>query len=100
MPQFLQNADPGTLILIAVGCVLLCGVGVALFFGLQILGTVLNLFTGVFHLFETVISGGPGVWCGCLVVLLLCGGCAGLVFLVTTCQSNPNSINFCLLLPR
>jgi hypothetical protein len=100
MPQFLQNIDIGTVLLLAVGCIGLFVVVLLLFFGLQVLGTTLSVFSGVLHLFEGVINGGPGVWCGCLVLLFICGGCAGLALVVTTCQSNPSAINFCLLLPK
>jgi hypothetical protein len=100
MPEFLQHVDIGTVLLLAVGCIFLFVVVLLVFFGLQILGTTLNVFVGVLHLFEGVINGGPGVWCGCLVLMLACGGVAGIVLVVTTCSSNPSAINFCLLMPK
>ncbi len=100
MPQLLQNVDLGTVLLLAVGCIFLFVVVLLLFFGLQILGSTVTIFSGVFHLFTGVINGGPGVWCGCLVLMLICGGCAGLSLVVVTCNSNPSAINFCLLMPK
>jgi hypothetical protein len=100
MPQFLQNVDIGTLLLLAVGCIFLFVVVLLVFFGLQILGTTLNVFVGALHLFEGVVNGGPGVWCGCLVLMLACGGCVGTALIVATCNSNPAAINFCLLVPK
>jgi hypothetical protein len=95
-----QSLDLGTLLLISVGCVLLCVVGLLLMFGLQILGTGLSTIMGIFELFNGIISGGPVAWCGCLVVLFLCIGVIGTIFLYTSCQANPAAMNFCQLLPR
>lgn len=92
--QLLQNMDIGALLLVSIVLVFLCLVILLLFFGFQFIGsTVFNLV----GLVMTIIGGGPGMWCGCLVLLLACGGCAGLVLLYSTCASNPASMNFCVL---
>jgi hypothetical protein len=96
--EFLQNLDVGTLALIAVGLLGLCVVGFLLFFGLQLIGSSLAVFSGLFDLFGGILGGGPVAWCGCLVLLLLCGGCAAVVWVITTCNSNPAAMNFCSLL--
>ncbi len=100
MFDFLQNIDPATLVVLVLGLALVCGVVVILFFGIQIIGSVLGVFGQVFGLFSGVVSGGPASWCGCLVLIFGCVLCSGLGFavfqLVQTCDTNP--VNFCRLL--
>ncbi|MBL8164600.1 MAG: hypothetical protein JNJ61_21600 [Anaerolineae bacterium] len=96
--EFLQNVDVGTLLIIAVGLIGLCVVGLLLMFGLQVIGSSLAAISGIFDLIGGVLGGGPAAWCGCLVLLLMCGGCAAVVWIVTTCNSNPTAMNFCTLL--
>jgi hypothetical protein len=96
----LQNVDIGTLLLITVGCVLLCVVGLVLMFGLQLIGTTLHTFVGLFQVFESVLSGGPVAWCGCLVLLFICAVIVGGALVIVTCNSDPNAMNFCTLIPR
>lgn len=97
MPDFLQQLDPGTAILIVVGCVLLCGVGFLLLFGLQVIGTLIGALTGFFELFAGILAGGPVAWCGCGLLLMACALCAGVVLFVATalpnCETNP--VMFC-----
>lgn len=92
----LQNVDTGNLLFLAVGCVVLCVVGLALFFGMQILGTTLHTFVGLVELFGSIVNGGPVAWCGCLVVVFICAGLIGGTLLFTSCKANPTSMNFCL----
>ena len=92
----LQNIDIGTLLFLSIGAVFLCVIGLLLFFGLQLLGTTAN---ALFGFFATLVTGGPVVWCGCLVVLFICVFIAGGAILITTCNSNPSAMNFCLLFP-
>ncbi|NWG16626.1 MAG: hypothetical protein HXY41_08325 [Chloroflexi bacterium] len=92
--EFLQTADVGSLLLISIVLVVLCVAGLLIFFGIQIIGTTV---VGVIEMVMGVISGGPAVWCGCLVLLAVCGLCAGGALVVATCSSNPSSMNFCLL---
>lgn len=91
-----QNIDIGTLLFLSIGAVFLCVIGLLIFFGLQILGTTANAFFG---LFATLVTGGPLVWCGCLVLMFICVFIAGGAILLATCSSNPSAMNFCLLVP-
>lgn len=97
--QIVQGMDLGTLLIITVGCVLLCVVGLVLFFGLQIIGTTVSTFAGVLELFSGVLNGGPVAWCGCLIFFFVCIGVVGGAFLYVTCSTSPDSMNFCLLFP-
>ncbi|MCA0453110.1 MAG: hypothetical protein LCI00_03960 [Chloroflexi bacterium] len=93
---FLQNADVGSLLLIGVGCAVLCVVGLLLFFGLQILGTSLHTIVGLVELVSGIVNGGPLAWCGCITVLFICAIVIGGTLLFANCQANPTSMNFCL----
>jgi hypothetical protein len=93
----LQNVDLGTLLFLTIGGVFLCVIGLLIFFGLQVLGTSLN---AIFGFFAALVTGGPVVWCGCLVVIFICIFVVGGALLITTCNADASSINFCLLVPR
>jgi len=93
----------GDLIPLALGLVCLCGLGILLLLGFQIIGGFLEIFTSVFELLFEVLSGGPVAWCGCLVLLFVCGG--GTVLAVVLAQGlsscgTPEAINFCTLFGR
>ena len=92
----LQNANLGSPLLLAVGCAVLCVVGLLLFFGLQILGTGLHTILGLFQLVGGILHGGPIAWCGCLAVIFVCAGIVGGALLFAGCKANPTSMNFCL----
>jgi hypothetical protein len=94
--DLLQNANLGSPILLAVGCAVLCVVGLLLFFGLQILGTTLHTFLGLFQVAGGILNGGPIAWCGCLAVIFICAGLVGGTLLFASCKTNPTSMNFCL----
>jgi hypothetical protein len=98
--EFLQNIDPATLIVLALGVALLCGVLAILFFGLQIIGSFLGIFGQAFAFLTGIVSGGPASWCGCLVLIFGCGICGvvslGVGRLVQDCPTNP--VNFCRFL--
>ena len=97
----LQNVDLGTILLVVVGCVLLCGVGIILFFGMQFLGTALSAVTTLAQVFTHILSGGPVSWCGCLLLLISCVACAGIAIFVASVLpqcSGANAMNFCRLL--
>ncbi len=94
--DFLQNVDLGTLLLLGMGCAVLCVVGLLLFFGLQILGTSLHTVVGLVELVGGIVNGGPMAWCGCVTVLFVCAGVVGGALLFASCKANPASMNFCL----
>ncbi len=96
------NLNPTTAVLLVVGLCALCLVMPVLLSGLHVITAIVTAFThligGAFHL----ISGGPGVWCGCLVTI---GGCGFIVLVVwlianglSSCSTNPT--NFCALFGR
>ena len=94
----MENFLTDNAILIVVGCALLCGVGILLFLGLQLLefaGAIIGAIIGIFELFLGVLGGGPVAWCGCLLVLLVIVSCAGIVFLLATSCGTENAINLC-----
>lgn len=94
--DLLQNINLGSPVVLAVGCAVLCVVGLLLFFGLQLLGTTLNTVAGLFQLVGGIMNGGPIAWCGCLVVVFVCVGIVGGALLFASCRTNPTSMNFCL----
>jgi hypothetical protein len=101
--DFLQNIDGGTVLIIAVGLALLCGVGVVLLLATQVLGNVLELFTSVFGVFLNIAEGGPVSWCGCLVLMGACIGCGGFALVLAQTLSmcgTPNAVNLCGLFGR
>lgn len=100
MPEFLQNIDLGGLTAIVLGCGVLCVAGFLLFFGLQIIGTILGTFVGFLEIFVGVLAGGPVAWCGCALLLMACGVCGVMAVLIANaipaCETNP--IMFCRFL--
>lgn len=101
--EFLQSVNISDLTLLALGCACLCGVGIVLTLGLQVIGGVFEIFSSIFGLFFEVLSGGPVAWCGCIVLLVVCGG--GTVLAVILAQGlaacgTPEAINFCALFGR
>ena len=94
--EFLQNINLGSPVLIALGCTVLCVVGVLLLFGMQLLGTTLHTVLGIFQLVGGIVNGGPLAWCGCLAVLFVCAAVVGGTLLFASCKANPSSMNFCL----
>jgi hypothetical protein len=98
--EFLQNLDFASLLLFSLLCALVLGVVVILFFGVQIIGSILGVFGDFFGLFTGIIGGGPASWCGCLVLLIGCGLCSVIALaifqLAQTCDTNP--VNLCRFL--
>ncbi len=98
----LQQLNGNTLALLAVGLCGLCVVGLFLAFGVHIIAGIVAAFTHIATLIGHFISGGPGVWCGCLVAIGGCGLLMLLVWLITsslaTCSTSPT--NFCALFGR
>jgi hypothetical protein len=94
------EVNPGDLALLALGCACLCGVGFLLVTGLQVVSGFLGIFSSVIEVFFEVLSGGPVAWCGCLVLLGVCGGGTILVVILVQGLSScgtPQAINFCAL---
>ena len=89
-------ANLGSPVVLALGCAVLCVVGLLLFFGLQILGTTMHTVLGLFQVVTGIVHGGPVAWCGCLVAIFVCVGVVGGALLVAGCKTNPTSMNFCL----
>ncbi len=98
MPN-IAGVDINTVLILVLGCGVLCVIGLVLVFGVQLLGSTVAAFFGLIELFTGVISGGPASWCGCLLLVAICGGLAAAAALIAVCGSNPNAMNFCLLLP-
>jgi hypothetical protein len=101
--DFLQNIDPGLLILIAGGCGLLCVVLVVISTLFQVFGTVFEVFTSLFEFVFGLAGGGPLGGCGCLFAAVGCGACAlvgvTIANVLTTC-GTPEAVNFCRLFGR
>ncbi len=94
--DLLQGVNLGSPVLLAVGCAVLCVVGLLLFFGLQILGTGIHTVMGIVQIVGGIVNGGPIAWCGCLAVVFVCAGVVGGALLFASCKANPSSMNFCL----
>jgi hypothetical protein len=72
--NFLQNIDPGFIVVVAGCCVGIFLFGGIIGFVLQVLGFGLGILFNVGELFLQIVSGGPIVWCGCFMLLVgLCG---------------------------
>ncbi|MCY3946752.1 MAG: hypothetical protein OXF44_10780 [Anaerolineaceae bacterium] len=103
MTELIQSLDPNNPLVLAGACALLCVAGLALSLGLQALGGVLELISGLAAVFMELLSGGPVAWCGCLaLVALLVGGGVAAVMLVQGLAAcgTPEAINFCALIGR
>lgn len=97
MNELLQNVDVG-LVVVILG--LMCVVVVVGGFIIQAFGTVFGVVFNVFEIVGNIIQGGPVSWCGCLIGILLCGGCgigtAVVLSLASTC-GTADAVNFCRL---
>ena len=92
--ELLQNLDP---VLLGLCMALLCVVILVVGFVLQIVSGLFEIFFGFFEVFLGILQGGPVAWCGCLVLIFGCFGCAGVVFLALDASSScaVNHTNFC-----
>jgi hypothetical protein len=84
-------------LLLVVACLGLLVVGLFVLFGLQTISGFLRTIFGVFGILNIFTNGGPLTYCGCLALFGACGLGAALIWLVTTCSTNPYAMNFCLL---
>jgi hypothetical protein len=98
-----MQPDIGTVLTLGAGLCLLALVGVVLFFGLQIFATFFSAIGSLFDVVTGFVSGGPGLWCGCAVLLAVLGACAVFTsFTVTALQAcgTPQATNLCSLFGR
>ncbi len=103
MTELIQSLDPNNPLVLGGACALLCVIGLVLSLGMQALGGVLELFSGLAGIIMELLSGGPVAWCGCLALLaLLVGGGIAAVMLVQGLAAcgTPEAINFCALIGR
>ena len=95
-----MTIDGNNLVLLALGCVCLCGIGFVLLAGFSVVGGFFEIFSSVIEMALQIISGGPISWCGCLFVLFVCGGGTLLAIMLAQGLSScgtPQAINFCSL---
>jgi hypothetical protein len=99
--DLLQGLNLGDGAVFAVICALLCVVGLVGAFVLQFITGALGTVLGVFELFLEILQGGPIAWCGCLLVVLICGACSfvtlSLLTIIPQC-STPDAVNLCRFL--
>jgi hypothetical protein len=97
----MENVDAGTILLVVVGCGVLCVIGVGLLFSLQILTSIVGAFANVAEVLGAVLSGGPLAWCGCILLFVICGAVIllsiWLVSILSTC-GTADAVNLCRLL--
>ena len=99
----LPSIDTSNALVIALGCICLCGLGFVLITSLHVIGGVLGIFTSLLQSFFHILGGGPVAWCGCLVVIGGCLGAAGLALVIAQAMATcgtPQAINFCSLLGK
>jgi hypothetical protein len=98
--QILNLGNIPSLVIICVAGVIIIAV---LGFILQFVGTFFGVIGGTFQLFTDLISGGPVVWCGCLVAIFALGICGIVGFFVAsalgTCDTA-QAVNLCSLFGR
>src|SRR5688572_5811011 len=98
--EWLQNIDLG---IVALVLGVLCVGGAAVVIVLQVLGGVFGFVFNLFEIFGDLLTGGPIAWCGCLLFLFGCGGCACIIAfaasIFSTC-STPDAVRFCDLIGR
>jgi hypothetical protein len=96
-----MNIEPGTLVLIAAGCSVICVVLFVLGTFLNALGVVFELLGGVFEIAVNLFNMGPLPGCGCIALLLalvICvGGGLAVNSIVSSC-GTAQQMNFCRLL--
>jgi hypothetical protein len=96
--QLISGGGLTTIIILCVAIVVIVGV---LAFVLNFVGTIFGAVGGVLGLFTDLITGGPAVWCGCLVlavILLVCGSIGWLLVSTLNTCGTPQAVNLCGLL--
>lgn len=98
LQPILQSINLNDAALLGVVCSCLCVILIVVGFVLQFVGGTLEAVFGLFGFVFDIIQAGPLAWCGCLVLLLICGGCCAITFgassLFATC-GTPEQINLC-----
>ncbi len=98
--DFLKQIDPGMALLAAVGLCALCLVLPLLVTGINFITGIVGIVTHLLGTLTHVVSGGPVVWCGCLVAIGVIGFIVMMVWLLASapasCAAHPT--NFCSLL--
>lgn len=78
---------------------LVCVAGFALALILPLASAILSIVGGLLDFVMDLLTGGPVTWCGCLLALVVVGGCCGLAALISyvlsTC-GTPQAVNFCV----
>jgi hypothetical protein len=83
------------------GCALTC----LLFSGvlgtiLHFLGIGLSLITTLLNFVFGIVNGGPVVWCGCFLLITVCGGCSLLTLAIALALPDcgtSHALNICRL---
>jgi hypothetical protein len=98
--DFSQLLQPGSIVTLVVICVIIVIIGAVLGFVVNFLGSILGVIGSTFGLFTDFLAGGPIVWCGCIVGIVLLALCAisifGVASLLSSC-GTPQAINLCSL---
>ena len=95
-----QIIQPGSIVSLVVICVVIIIIGAVLGFVVNFFGSILGVIGSTFGLFTDFLAGGPIVWCGCVVGIVVLALCAIGIFavgsLLSTC-GTPEAINLCRL---
>jgi hypothetical protein len=95
-----QILQPGSIVSLVLICVVIVIIGAILGFLVNFLGSFLGVIGSTFGLFTDFLAGGPIVWCGCIVGIVILALCAISIFAVgsmlATC-GTPQAINLCAL---
>jgi len=99
--ELLQGLDLGAGFTVVVASALCCVVGIAVMFFMQFISGIFGFVLGFLEIGLEIFAGGPIAWCGCFVVLGICGGCGALIFsiisVIPSC-GTPNAVNLCRLI--
>ncbi len=83
---------------LALGCGLLCVVGFVVLLALQLVTGLLDAVFSLVQLAFGALTGDPLSCCGCVVVVMLCGGCAVVALFLSGACSAPEAPGICRVL--
>ena len=87
--EFVGSLSPVWWVVIVCLCCILGAVFLFLLnFVSEIFGIVANLFEFVFNIVGGIVGGGPVIWCGCLVGLMICCGISVVALALTNIAST------------